>query len=162
MSQWGSRDFTSGNNKPVWANTPNVYGANTAEASLAGRGVHPGWVSVVRHTGPVASIEINHPGGGYNANGFIVFTGGGGSGANASFIAKSNTANVSDNTVISVTLISGGANYNTAPVATANLGNSNAATFVVRMGGKAGRFSIETLVAMDSITGSSNAFPNLA
>jgi hypothetical protein len=163
MPLWGGRDFVSGNNKPKYANTSNVFGANSAEAIVAGRGVAPGWVQVDYGTGPVSAIGINHRGAGYNANGYIIFTSvdGRGSGANASFVARSNTANATDNVIISVTLNSGGSGYTRTPTATANLGNSNAATFFVYMGGRANRVKIENLVTINDITGSSNAFPTM-
>jgi hypothetical protein len=151
MPLWGSRYFASGNQKPVFANTANTYGANTSVVGTK-KAHHSGWVSLANGTGPVIEIAINHRGGGYNANGYIIFTGGGGTGANASFTAKSNVNNATDNVIISVVLNSGGSGYHSTPVATANLGNSNAATFYVTMGGRAGRKNYETLVAMRSLS----------
>lgn len=157
MPQWGNIDFVpSGNNKPKFANTANVYGVNVSESrstTWSGKGVAPGWVQVIKGTGGVASIDINVRGAGYNSNGYIIFTGGGGgSGANASFIARSNTANSTDNVIISVTVNNQGSGYTNTPVATANVSNTVAASFIVYMNGKANRKMTEQLVVMNDVT----------
>jgi hypothetical protein len=98
---WGNKDYATGNNKPVYANTTylisnstiNGSKANTAKYYGAVWGVsatesantlvdgkkvaHAGWVSQKIGTGPVASINITNGGQGYNANGFLTISGGG-------------------------------------------------------------------------------------
>lgn len=161
MPLWGNRDFPSGNNKPKYANTANVFGANTAEARAAGKGVHPGWTQFQWGTGGIAGVNIVWRGGGYNANGYVAFTSvdGRGSGANASFIAKSNNANATDNVILQIVVNNPGSGYTRPPTATANLSNSNTAILSVIPGGRMGRPMIETLVAMNDLSGSANTFP---
>lgn len=139
-----------------------VFGVGATEAGItSGEGkkvAHAGWNLRKAGTGPVISIQITDPGANYKTPGFITFTGGGGTGANASY-----TVNTTTNTINSVTLVSGGTDYVTAPVATAaNATGANSATFTVTMGGRAGRVSYETLVAGGSITGDAEntIFPN--
>jgi len=138
-----------------------TFGVDAVEAGIAGEGKkvqHAGWNLRKVGTGPVLSIRIGSPGVDYKANGFITLTGGGGTGANASY-----TVNTTTNTISSITLVSGGSGYITTPTATAANANSvNSATFVVTMGGRANRSQIETLVAMGSMSGDAEnvVFPN--
>lgn len=169
MPLWGNRDLASGNQKPVFANTSpttssstingaaantakyygNVWGVSaTEEANTQGdgpRNTHAGWVSQKIGTGPVTGLNISVNGAGYSA-GFLSITGGGGSGANASF-----TVNGSGN-VTSVTLNSGGSGYTSAPTVIVPGSNTAIATIIATVGGRAGRRQYETLVAMGSIT----------
>lgn len=155
MPLYGNREFASGNQKPQYANTGNIYGISTGEKSnTGGQGIgpkltHSGWVEVRKGTGGIAAITINNAGIGYNGSGFLIFTGGNGSGANAAFTANALNAN----SIVTVTLNAAGAGYNAAPTATANLGNTVAATFNITMGGRFGRISHEVLVASGSISG---------
>lgn len=151
MSLYGNIDYASGNNKPKYANTANVYGVSATEAAnTQGDGnkiTHTGWVQQSVGTGPVTAVTIS------DANtasgpGFITFTGGGGSGANASFTVDAN------NIVNSVTLVSGGSGYTSAP--TAAISGSNT-VLTVEVGGRAGRRFYETLVAGGSISGDNPA-----
>lgn len=134
-----------------------VFGANTNEASGAsGAGdldlvPHAGWNLRVAGTGPVATISVLSTGAGYNvgggaANGFISFSGGYGSSANAQWFSNA-TGHIT-----SVTLLAGGANYNVAPTASIANTNTAIATFTVTVGGRAGRVAYETLVAMGSLS----------
>lgn len=98
---WGNKDYATGNNKPVYANTTyavsnstiNGSKANTSKYYGAVWGVsateaantlvdgpkvaHAGWVSQKIGTGPILSISITSGGAGYNANGFLTISGGG-------------------------------------------------------------------------------------
>lgn len=112
MSTWGNRDFPSGNNKPIYANTSNAYSnssingtaANTDTyygivvgvspgempntTASAARPTHAGWVSMKIGTGPIRSISVTG-GTGINSNGFMIITDtsvlGSGTGANISY-----------------------------------------------------------------------------
>lgn len=130
-----------------------VFGVDAAESANTGseghKVTHAGWVKRIVGTGPVGSITIVSGGAGYASNGFLVFTGGGGQNANASFI--SNGSNIT-----SIIINDGGFNFNTAPTVRANLANTVIATFTVTMGGRANRVGYETLVAMGSMTPGAN------
>lgn len=146
-----------------------IEGVNTVEVANTllsngagfGKAAHTGWNLRKQGTGYVSSVTISSGGQGYNTNGFIAFTGGGGisgSNANASFtIANSLNAqqsfssNALQNTIVTVTLNSPGSNYTSAPTATAPGSNITAATFTVTMGGRVGRVQFETLVALNNV-----------
>jgi hypothetical protein len=90
----------------------------------------------------------------------LVISGAGGTGANISY-TKGNTLNILEtystnsymNGVISVAIASPGAGFNAAPSVVYVGANSVRPTFAVTVGGRAGRRSYETLVAMGSMTG---------
>ena len=128
-----------------------TFGVDTTEAGVAGEGkkvAHAGWNLRKAGTGPVISIAIANAGANYKTPGFITFTGGSGSGANASY-----TVNTTTNTINSVTLVAGGSDYVLAPTANAaNATSVNSASFTVTVGGRAGRVSYETLIAMGSMS----------
>jgi hypothetical protein len=126
-----------------------------------GKAAHTGWNLRKQGTGYVSSVSISSGGQGYNANAYIIFTGGGGisgSNANASYTianslnsSQSYSSNALQNTIVTVTLNSPGSNYTSAPTATAQGGNISAATFTVTMGGRVGRVQFETLVALTNV-----------
>jgi hypothetical protein len=134
---------------------------NVSNGAGFGKAAHTGWNLRKQGTGYVSSVTISSGGQGYNTNGFIAFTGGGGisgSNANASFtIANSLNAqqsfssNALQNTIVTVTINSPGSNYTSAPTATAPGSNITAATFTVTMGGRVGRVQFETLVALNNV-----------
>lgn len=148
---WGTRDFTSGNNKPNWANTANVYGVDTTEAGLID-GVTPGWVEVKRGLGYVIGVDISNAGSNITSAGFVTITGGSPrTAANISF-----GINSVSKTVNTVTLVSGGDGYLTMPTANvANTGVGFPAVFTLRMGGRFNRNTYETLVVVKGMTGDS-------
>jgi hypothetical protein len=145
-----------------------IEGVNTveiADTSLLssngdgyGKAAHTGWNLRKEGTGYISSIVISSAGQGYNTDAFVVFTGGGGSGANASYVkanslntSQSFSSNARQNTIVTVTLNSPGSNYTSAPTATAQGGNIAPATFTVTMGGRVGRVQFETLVALNNV-----------
>lgn len=154
MSLWGKLDNATGNQKPKFANTSSTYGVSvTEQANTTGDGpkvAHSGWVKQTIGTGPVKGITISVAGEGYS-NGFLKFTGGGGTGANASFTVNA------DGNVTSIVINSGGSGYTSAPTVVANTSNTSVATLTAVMGGRAGRRHYETLVATGSITGDDTA-----
>ena len=137
-----------------------VEGVNTVEIADTtlqnsngagyGKAAHTGWNLRKQGTGYISSISIGSAGRGYNANGYLAFTGGGGSGANASYVV-SNNANAFSNSIISLSLAAPGSNYTSAPTATAIGSNITPATFTVTMGGRVGRVQFETLVALNNV-----------
>lgn len=186
MSLWGSKDWAnnapkfavagglgvSGNGQVLFGNTQvsafvtneaiGDFGVDTTEAGIAtGEGkkvAHAGWNLRKAGVGPVINVTLADPGANYNSDGFITFTNGGGSGANASY-----TVNTTTNTITTITLVSGGSGYSTTPYANVANGTSvNSASILVTMGGRANRVSYETLVAMGSMTEDSEdtIFPN--
>lgn len=84
------------------------------------------YISVIQKAS-IANISIVNPGLRYNSNSFIVFSGGSGTGANATFTTNANGA------IVSVTINDDGANYLTAPTATSNGTNAVSATFTVTL-----------------------------
>lgn len=151
---WGNNDNATGNNKPKFANTSATLGVSVTErANTSGDGAkiaHSGWVKQTLGTGPVTAITATAAGEGYS-NGFLTITGGGGTGANASFTVND------DGNVTSIIIHSAGSGYTSAPTVKAAGSNTGIATFTASVGGRAGRRHYETLVATGSITGDNSA-----
>lgn len=157
MPLWGLRDFVSGNNKPLWANTANVYGVDASEAQAANnrsRRMAPGWVEFQRGRGYVQGISITNAGSNITSAGFVTIDGG-----NADIAANIRyTVNTTTNTVNSVTIVNQGAGYlNVANAYVVNTGVGFRATFALQMGGRFGRNVHETLVFTRNITGDADA-----
>jgi hypothetical protein len=142
-------------------NTVEIANTQLSNGAGFGKAAHTGWNLRKRGTGYVSSVSISGGGQGYNANAFIIFTGGGGisgSNANASYTIANSlnssqtfSSNALQNTIVTVTLNLPGSNYTSAPTATAQGGNISAATFTVTMGGRVGRVQFETLVALNNV-----------
>ena len=125
---------------------------------------HAGWVSLKVGTGPIKAISETG-GSGINAAGYLIITDtsplGSGTGANISFtIANSQNSlqsystNSALNTISTLTIVNGGSGYSNASQITVrtNGANTSLPTFTIELGGRGGRYSAETLVAMGSIT----------
>lgn len=134
-----------------------TFGVNVAEVSGTYAGddqnyaSHSGWNLRIAGTGPLTGITITSPGRGYNigggaANGYITFSSAYGSGANAQWFSNANGS------ITSVVINNYGSGYNVAPTAAISNTNTAIATFAVSVGGRAGRVTYETLVAMGSIS----------
>lgn len=159
----GNLDGPTGNSKPKYANTSSVMGVSATEAANTlgdgGKVAHAGWVQQTIGTGGIASITIADAGSGINASGFLTVSGGGGTGANVAYaIANSQNTLQSYSTnsawnVISSLVVIGGSGFTSAPTVSYAGANTTAPSFTVTMGGRVGRRSYETLVAMGSITG---------
>ena len=165
MPIYGNIDYPTGNTKPKYANTGTaingskantgkyygaIYGVSAPEAAnTLGDGkktAHAGWVSQKQGTGPITAITITGGGAGY-ANGFLVISSAtGGTGANAGYTVNATGA------ITTVTLNAGGAGFNTAPTLAGPGSPSANASMIATMGGRCGRRTYETLVAMGSIT----------
>jgi hypothetical protein len=168
MSLWGNKDYDTGNNKPVYSNTATTYGVSVTEAAntlVDGPKVaHSGWVKQTIGTGPVTSIAITSGGTGINAVGFLIGSGGGGTGLNVSYttansqnLLQTSSTNSAWNVVATVVINNPGSGYTSAPTLVYNGANTSRPTFTVTVGGRAGRRSYETLVAMGSISGDDTA-----
>lgn len=168
MSLWKSQDAAS--NAPVYTvasgygisangftlyenadlaqyNATGVYGVDATEANITGgdgnKVAHAGWVLRRAGQGSVTGITANARAVGTNS--FVTFTGGGTGNTSANARIAVNTAGY----ITSVTLNYGGV-YTATPTAAPASGN---AVFTLTMGGRIGRTSYETLVAMGSMTG---------
>jgi hypothetical protein len=180
MSLWGNIDTASGNQKPVFANTANdknhrantVYGVSvTEQANTMGVGPglqHAGWNIIKLGTGPIKEITITSGGSGINTGGgYLVVSpviGAGRSNANISYTTansqntlQSFSTNPAWNVVASVVINNVGNYELTAPTVTFAGANTTRPTFSVTMGGRAGRVTSETLVAMGSMVGDNTA-----
>lgn len=154
---WGNKDFATGNNKPVYANTSNVTSNSTINGTAAGNvkfygivaGVsagehtrangtpqlpaHAGWVSLKVGTGPITGISVTG-GTGINAAGFLTITDasvtGTGTGANISFT----TAN-SQNTLQTYSSNSAWNTFGTLTLVNGGRGYTNASAITIRTSG---------------------------
>jgi hypothetical protein len=156
------------------ANTNKYYGivagvSATEQTTLQGTASiphpqHAGWVSLKVGTGPIKAISASG-GSGINAAGYLTITDasalGNGSAANISFtIANSQNSlqsystNSAWNTISTLTIVNGGAGYSNVSALTIRTNGSNTSlpSFTVELGGRGGRYSAETLIAMGSIT----------
>jgi len=131
-------------------NTVEIANTQLSNGAGFGKAAHVGWNLRKQGTGYVSSITISNGGQAYNSNSFLIFTGGGGTDANASY-TRNISANALQNTISAVTLVNPGANYTSSPVVTAVGSNSVSATFTVTMGGRVGRVQFETLVALNNV-----------
>lgn len=155
------------------ANTDKYYGivagvSVTEEANSALLKQHPthsGWVSLKIGTGPIKSISATG-GSGINSAGFLTITDsseyGKGANANISFtIANSQNSlqgfstNSAWNTISTMTIVNGGELYSNSKAITVRTNGSNTSlpTFTIQLGGRGDRATVETLVAMGSISG---------
>jgi hypothetical protein len=137
------------------------FGVSAVEAGIAGNGKkvqHAGWNLRKVGVGPIINLQVVDSGNNYPSNGSVTFTGGGGTGASATY-----TVNTTSKIITSVTLVNGGSGYITTPYANvANATTVNSASILVTMGGRANRTHMETLVAMGSMTADAEdaVFPN--
>jgi hypothetical protein len=166
MPLWGNLDGPTGNSKPKYANVSSTLGVSVTEKSnaqaIAAGNIppHSGWVKQTLGTGGVATITISSGGTGINAAGYLTISGGGGTGANASYTTansqntlQSFSTNPAWNVVATVVLNSPGSGYTSAPTVTYVGANTTRPTLTATVGGRAGRKFYETLVATGSITG---------
>jgi hypothetical protein len=154
------------------ANTNQYYGivAGVSATELdatqgaANHPQHAGWVSLKVGTGPIKAISATG-GSGINAAGYLTITDGSplgsGTGANISFtIANSQNSlqgystNSAWNTIATLTVVNGGSGFSNTSLLTirTNGANTSLPTFTIELGGRGGRYTAETLVAMGSIT----------
>ena len=199
MSQWGKNRANS-NNAPIWvgslvSKTPNsanrdaMFNNSTADSFITGTtdsviGVK---ASEVTNGGGVIGVSVTASGNGYSAQPNVAFSGGGGSGAAASVLAKVNAftlngpgtggsyipgenlsvsggtgtagvVNVTATEVRTVTISVAGSGYSNGDVVTAANGTGTGATFTVTTG------AADTIPASLALTsrGTYTANPTLA
>lgn len=163
MSQWGKNDFA--NNAPKYLNTnhpgnTNVFLVNASRLANAtfggGKAVsHQGWVKVNQGTGFVAGVTISNNSSSLTyANTWLTFSGANTSPANGQLVVRG-TSN------LTIVMHNPGAGYNTAPTVTATGANNGSLIFTVTPGGRMGRVSAETLVALSSpnVTDANSGLP---
>ena len=188
MPLWGNKDYATGNQKPLFANTSNissasttvgakantnkfygsVFGVSSTEADAVSgtnkKPAHPGWVSHKVGTGPIKGISITG-GNGYNSGGYLILTdtsvANSGSGANISYsiansqnIMEAYSSNAQLNVINSFVINSGGSGWSEnskISVVSTSRGITNS-TFSFVLGGRGDRKTLETLVAMGSIS----------
>jgi hypothetical protein len=145
----------------------NMYGVSATESSAnPNEAVHAGWVSQKIGTGPVSRIDIVSGGTGINAPGYLLISDNSylkqGAGFNASFtIANSQntlqtfSTNPAWNAINSITIVNGGSGFSNVAALNVRTNGSNTTwpNLSITLGGRAGRFSYETIIAMGSITG---------
>ena len=135
-----------------------VFGVDSTEQGLASNqaehSAHAGWVLRTAGMGGVATISAGATNRSNVGNAYVVFTGGGtgNTSANAQIFVNATT-----NVVTSIVLNNVGL-YENTPTATV-AGNANV-TITLTMGGRANRNTMETLVAMGSMTGDGSASAN--
>jgi hypothetical protein len=144
MSLWGNIDYSSGNNKPKYANTSNVQSNSTINGVVANTAkfygpvfgvsateasntltdgpyvVHPGWVSQKVGTGPIIGVALVGGGSGYNSGGYLTVT-------DTSIYGKGTAANISftiANTRNTMQGYSTNANWNVVNSIVVNAGGS--------------------------------------
>ena len=132
----------------VTAQAVGVFGVDTTEQGVAAnpKGGHAGWVLRTAGMGGIATISAGATNKSNVGNAFITFTGGGTGNTSANAQIFTNTVS---NVVTSIVLNNAGL-YESAPTGTV-AGNANV-TITLTMGGRVGRVSVETLVAMGSMT----------
>ena len=135
-----------------------VFGVDSTEQGLASNqaehSAHAGWVLRTAGMGGIATISAGATNRSNVGNAYVVFTGGGtgNTSANAQIFVNATT-----NVVTSIVLNNVGL-YENTPTATV-AGNANV-TITLTMGGRANRNTMETLVAMGSMTGDGSASAN--
>ena len=135
-----------------------VFGVDSTEQTsannTANRAGHAGWVLRRTGMGGIATISAGATNKSNVGNAYITFTGGGtgNTSANAQLFV-----NATSNVVTTIVLNNAGM-YETTPSATVS-GNANV-TITLTMGGRANRNTVETLVAMGSMTGDGSSSAN--
>ena len=135
-----------------------VFGVDSTEQTSANNTAnhagHAGWVLRRSGMGGIATISAGATNKSNVGNAYITFTGGGtgNTSANAQLFV-----NATSNVVTTIVLNNAGM-YETTPSATVS-GNANV-TITLTMGGRANRNTVETLVAMGSMTGDGSSSAN--
>jgi hypothetical protein len=147
-----------------------VFGVSATEQAnnrlnAAERGAHAGWNLRRAGTGPIISIVANTTLVGYVNTDFITVTSPATDGTNATVTFTTNSTGGS----LSFTITEAGSGFDLVTIPTSNIaitnstggtatGNTTTTGLVVTAGGRAGRVSHETLIAMGSLGAQTAAF----
>lgn len=163
MSGWKNTDAQA-NNYPHYLDTnhpgnTDIYLVNASRMANATFGTggangetplaHQGWVKINQGKGFVGALAVSNvvPTLRYTS-GFLTFANGGAStAANAQIVVTGTGANN-----VTIVINNAGIGYNTAPTVTASGANNTGLVFTVTPGGRMGRVSAETLVALSTPT----------
>ena len=172
--QVAAGDGVSANGSVMYANSQSGVFVTNLQAGIVGidanqmgdtaqevhKAVHSGWNTRRVDTSKVIRLTLTG-GQGVNANGFIVFAGGGsGSGLNVAYtmansanLLQLSSSNSSLNTIGSIAVNNWGTGYNVAPTIASYTGGlpSSNATLTIALGDRAGRVHYETIVAMSNV-----------
>lgn len=137
-----------GNTTVVNGRAVGTFGVDVTEAGLANGVTHPGWVVVRQGSGYVDDLTISAGGSGYDNVDTIEVSGGT---INATATLTTNATGG----ITSVTLGTKGSGFKNVDDSTVTITtvSGTGATIVPVLGGRAGRVSMETMVAMGTITG---------
>ena len=140
----------------VTAQATGIFGVDTTEQGVAAnpKGGHAGWVLRTAGMGGIATISAGATNRSNVGNAYVVFTGGGtgNTAANAQIFV-----NATSNVVTTIALNNPGL-YESAPTGIV-VGNANV-TITITMGGRVGRVTTETLVAMGSMGADAGGIAN--
>lgn len=147
-----------------------VFGVDTTEIGVSNAAgiAHAGWNFRVAGTGPIVSIAANTTLAGYD-NTDIIVVNSPQAGGNASISFTTNSTGGS----LTFTIGTAGYGFTSKTIPSSNIfvtnstggtatGNATATGFVITAGGRAGRVSYETLVAMGSLGAQTAAFGTAA
>lgn len=152
MSEWSNKDWA--NNAPKFLDTnypgnTNVYLVNSnrmhnANSVLVNAIAHQGWVKVYPGEGSLEKINVSVPAGHTYANANLVFTGANTKIAKANITFNGVTAKININDI--------GSGYTSNTIITTDSAEANNALLTFTFsGGRIGRNSTETLVAMSNV-----------
>lgn len=156
--------FISGAEIGVFGVSATEQSNNTLNKSKEA-GAHAGWNLRVAGTGPIVSIAANATLTGYVNSDVITVTSPATDGVNASITFTTNSTGGS----LAFTIVNPGSGFDLVTIPTSNIsitnstggtatGNTTTTGLVVTAGGRAGRVSYETLVAMGSLGAQTAAF----
>jgi len=125
-----------------------IFAVNATESNVADAGIAPGWVKVNRGKGALEAIEITEAGTGYANTDTINVQNTAGANAAASIVTDA------DGAITAVTITDEGGLFTVKnPTATITTAEGTGATLTATVGGRAGRVTYETLVALNQVTG---------
>lgn len=147
-----------------------VFGVDTTEIGVSNAAgiAHAGWNFRVAGTGPIISIAANTTLAGYN-NADVISVKSPQAGGNATIAFTTNSTGGS----LTFTISTAGYGFTSKTIPSSNIfvtnstggtaaGNTTATGFVITAGGRAGRVSYETLVAMGSLGAQTAAYGTAA
>lgn len=122
------------------------FGVDVVEMGVTDGPAHAGWVERTEGVGELSEVTVSSGGADFDTGDTIEVVAD--SGANAE-----GTVTIAANVITAITLTDTGGLFKAGPTINITTGAGTGATLVGVVGGKAGRVSYETLVAMGSMTG---------